>query len=232
MSDDMSSVRTIYIIRHGEKPPDPPKGKPDEPTEQGVEAKKPHLPPPYGVDEDGNENPHSLLPRGWQRAGALVTLFAPSSRRPPVLKTPDEVIAPYYGKPADNAVHRTHQTITPLAQRLKLEIKAEQPENEGAKVGHSIAGVKTGITLICWEHTQIHHIANHIARASKKEIPQHWPGDRFDVVWCFTFDEASDAYVFQQIPQLLLPSDVDEPIPLELKAAPPAPTSGVGPVSR
>jgi hypothetical protein len=61
----------IYIIRHGEKPADPPSGAPGQtPPAPG---------PPFGVDVQGSQNPHSLLPRGWQRSGALIALFDPAS---------------------------------------------------------------------------------------------------------------------------------------------------------
>jgi hypothetical protein len=50
------ATRTIYIICHGEKP---------------------ESPPPFGVDLDGNQNLHSLLPVGWERAGGLAGLFDP-----------------------------------------------------------------------------------------------------------------------------------------------------------
>ena len=33
-----------------------------------------------GVDAQGNANPCGLIPRGWERAGALVTLFAEGER--------------------------------------------------------------------------------------------------------------------------------------------------------
>ena len=54
----------IYVIRHGEKPADP------SPTSAPG--------PPFGVDVNGNQNAHSLLPRGWQRSGALAGLFDPA----------------------------------------------------------------------------------------------------------------------------------------------------------
>jgi hypothetical protein len=47
----------IYVIRHGEKPADPPT-----PTAAPT--------PPFGVDVNGNQSICSLLPRGWQRSGA------------------------------------------------------------------------------------------------------------------------------------------------------------------
>jgi hypothetical protein len=61
----------IYIIRHGEKPADPP----------AVAAGQTPPPPgpPFGVDFQGNQNPHSLLPSGWQRSGALAALFDPAT---------------------------------------------------------------------------------------------------------------------------------------------------------
>jgi hypothetical protein len=50
------SPEVIYIIRHAEKPLKPPLS---------------------GVDFAGGRNEHSLLPRGWQRSGALAALFHP-----------------------------------------------------------------------------------------------------------------------------------------------------------
>ena len=53
----------IYIIRHGEKPADQPPA------------------PPFGVDYEGDQDAHSLLPRGWQRSGGLAVLFDPAHYR-------------------------------------------------------------------------------------------------------------------------------------------------------
>ena len=59
---------TIYIIRHGEKPADPPAAAP---------GQSPPAPtPPFGIDFQGNQDPHSLLPRGWQRSGAASPPYA------------------------------------------------------------------------------------------------------------------------------------------------------------
>ena len=56
----MSNATKIMIIRHAEKPTTTP-------------------PPPLnGVTITGKQDKDSLIPRGWQRAGALVTLFAPA----------------------------------------------------------------------------------------------------------------------------------------------------------
>src|ERR1700676_1320942 len=56
MDDRADGPRKIMLIRHGEKPP-------------GDGS-------PTGVHEDGSQNDHSLIVRGWQRAGALVPYFA------------------------------------------------------------------------------------------------------------------------------------------------------------
>jgi hypothetical protein len=193
MSVADTSVRTIFIIRHGEKP---------------------DTPPPYGVDVDGNQNEHSLLPRGWERAGALATLFAPSGGQFRTgLKTPTQLIAPDYGSAKNDAIHRTHETILPLEQLLGLNVDTPFSEGNEAELGKSVADAQTGITLICWEHKAIHLIANNIPTPSGTKIPQSWPEGRFDVVWSFAFDTSSGTYAFDQIPQLLLAGDSDTPIP-------------------
>jgi hypothetical protein len=55
-----------------------------------------------------------------------------------------------------------------------------------------------------------------------KDIPQHSPGKRLDVVWCFSLYKSSSAYVFQpEIPHLPLATDSDSPFPLEPKRGTP-----------
>jgi hypothetical protein len=77
----------IYVIRHGEKPADPVAPSPGEPTPPSV--------PPFGVDVDGNQSVHSLLPRGWQRSGALAVLFDPAVGAPQAgLRTPTALYSP------------------------------------------------------------------------------------------------------------------------------------------
>jgi hypothetical protein len=105
----------IYIIRHGEKPDDPPA------VAHGHAPPSPA--PPFGVDFQGNQDPHSLLPRGWQRSGALVALFAPALGAPQAgLQTPATLLSPSYGSQDKTAAHRTHQTIQGLSERLGIAI--------------------------------------------------------------------------------------------------------------
>jgi hypothetical protein len=205
MSDAATSVRTIFIIRHGEKPD----------------------PPALGLDVYGKPDKHSLLPRGWHRAAALAMLFAPAEGVLRLgLATPTELIAPDYGNADANIVHRTHQTILPLARLLGLKIetktefggkKVDFKEGNEAAVGTAVASEPDGVTLICWEHHHIHDIANSIPTPAGTKIPQSWPGDRFDVILSFTRDSGPGPYTFTQILERLFPDDGTTPIdPQEL----------------
>jgi hypothetical protein len=184
MSAVAASTDMIFIIRHGEKP---------------------DTPPPFGVDIDGNQDVHSLLPLGWQRAGALATLFAPfDDDLRPGLATPTQLYAPDYGSPTATAEHRTYETILPLSQLTTLSIDTPYPEGQEAQLAASAMAAGTTAALICWEHTAIPTIAAAIMPGTK--FPQ-WPGDRFDVVWTFVLDPAAGTYAFGQIPEMLLAGD-------------------------
>ncbi len=191
----------IYIIRHGEKPADPP------PDQHGASSG-----PPFGVDVDGNQNAHSLLPRGWQRSGALTVLFDPATGAPQAgLSTPTALYSPSYGKPDKTAAHRTYQTIEGLAGRLGLKIQSPQPEGSEPALAKAILSAGEQVVLICWEHHHIPALAAAIPTAHAT-IPAQWHGDRFDLIWTFTFDSATERYVFAQIPQQLLEGDTDSVI--------------------
>jgi hypothetical protein len=102
----------LYLIRHGEKP--------DEATSPKHAD--------FGVDVDGNQSHHGLLPRGWQRSGALVVLFAPAvGALRPGLRTPTALYAPDYGSPKATMEHRTYQTIEGLGARLAVPITTPHP---------------------------------------------------------------------------------------------------------
>lgn len=80
----MSSL-TVLIIRHGEKP----------------EPDAPELGP--GLTVKGKEDRHSLVIRGWQRAGAWATLFA----TPPSADFPKPDIILFRSRSAAAASART-----------------------------------------------------------------------------------------------------------------------------
>jgi hypothetical protein len=197
-----TSTATIFLIRHGEKPP--------------------LTPPPNGVTSSGDVDPHSLSTIGWQRAGALMTLFAPLDSQFRVgFMNPMRVVVPQYTDPitpADN--ERTHQTIHPIRTQLGLSVETpcKVGEEKTSGLGHHLAG-KTGVTLVCWEHHGLQLIAEGIAPHA--EIPP-WDGKRFDMVWVFTSDTGPSGFKFKQIPQLLLPADSPHPIEKQKDALQPS----------
>jgi len=185
-----ASAGTIFLIRHGEKPAD--------------------TPPPHGVDAGGDHDPHSLTTRGWQRAGALVTLFAPLDKRfRPGFASPTRLVAPVYTD-APPANERTHQTINPIKHALgvPVETPCKVGDENKSGLGEKLAA-EPGVTLVCWEHKGLEVIAAGICPTCT--IPK-WDGTRFDVVWVFTRAAGSSAWSFQQVGQLLLPGDSSKPM--------------------
>jgi len=91
----------IMVIRHAEKPGD-----------AGTV---------FGVSAEGNQNPEALIVRGWQRAGALATFFAPQDGhfRGERIETPDVVFA---GRVAHHGKSLSPQyTVGPLAEPIGQE---------------------------------------------------------------------------------------------------------------
>lgn len=185
------SATKVMVIRHAEKP----------------------VGQISGVDESGNADPNSLIPQGWQRAGALVPLFG-SSFGP--LPAPTQVFAPnLFG----NGSKRPFETITPLAAKLGITINSTPggvapgqyaPGDFALMVPDALAC--PGIVLIAWEHEFVPSIANLIL-GNSTTVPQTWPSARFDVVWVFDLNPATNTYTFNQLPQLLLQGDLPSPIP-------------------
>jgi len=164
----------------------------------------------YGVTLEGKRNKECLTIRGWQRAGALATFFAPTNNSfsDPVLGRPQFLFA---SKPTwRDGSRRPVETITPLAERLALRINSQFPKFD-TKTMLEEAFLFVGVVLISWQREYIPNIANYIL-GTKKVAPQEWPDDRFDMVWVFERDARSDHYGFQQVPQGLLVGDSTTPI--------------------
>jgi broad specificity phosphatase PhoE len=167
--------------------------------------KQAKIPPPYGVNADGAQDKHSLSPRGWQRAGALVQYF----RWPRVdgIVTPTTIYASGVGGQVvlvdgDDVSKslRPQQTVTPLAAALALDIVTRWPVGEEAGLAAAVREVE-GPVLIAWEHKHIPLIAAQFTNAA----PAAWPDSTFDVVWLLQY--ADGAYTFDQRHQQLLPGD-------------------------
>jgi hypothetical protein len=183
------SPEVIYLIRHAEKPLKPPLS---------------------GVDYTGGQNEHSLLPRGWQRSGALAALFHPDFG--PLragLRTPTALVVPSWGHPGKTAAHRSYQTIQGLSEHLELPIMSQFARGEEQQLVDSLVRTHSGVVLICWEHKHIPVIASFLPVRSGTAIPRKWPSDRYDVIWSFTRAPGTGPaqYAFSQIPQRLLAGD-------------------------
>ena len=175
----------IFLIRHAEKP-----------------AKDS---PPYGVTSKGDRSKESLEVRGWQRAGALTNLFAPADGhfQNPSLARPQFL---YASKPVKRrGSRRPLETITPLAEKLAVEINSDYRRSEVKSMLDDVFSHR-GAVLICWQREYIPEIASYILN-NKKVVPSDWPDDRFDMVWVFELEPKSGKYKFKQVPQRLLLGD-------------------------
>jgi hypothetical protein len=189
----MSNATKIMIIRHAEKPPT--------------------TPPPNPVAFDGTQEPDSLIVRGWQRAGALVALFAPA--RGPLqhhlLATPQNI---YASSTSAEGGNRPEETVTPLWELLELVPNFGFANTDLSGVAASAMNCMD-IVLISWPHGEIPKLARQIPLSSNNinPIPETWPSDRFDIVFVFDIDPSNGGYIFNQVPQLLLAGDSPELIP-------------------
>jgi hypothetical protein len=187
----------IMIIRHAEKPPNPP-------NENG----------PWDVQVNGQSgNGESLIVPGWQRAGALNSFFAPYNASPWTAG----IAAPGYIYAANptGETQRPWETVVPLAAWLNYQQGSPQ-----FNANYSIGGGEpdmvqsvlslTGIVLICWEHDNIMpNIMQAINSAypitNWSSIPSSWP-NVFYLVWVLDFNGGK--YTWSYANQNLMAGDV------------------------
>jgi hypothetical protein len=184
-------MKNIFLMRHAEKP--------DGQTQ--------------GVDEMGANSAESLIPRGWQRAGALAIFFA----GPGPLPAPDQIyaaapdkikVAPHEKTGSRSA--RPLQTVTPLAAKLSKTTIVTHTKGDEPNLAQDITR-QEGTTLVCWQHEAIPQIAKLIAGGAAA-IPESWPPERFDVVWTLTQTDAGQPWIFGQVCQQILSGDRSDPI--------------------
>jgi hypothetical protein len=186
----------IMIIRHAEKPP-------NSPNSTG----------PWDVKFEGKSGEgKSLIVRGWQRAGALSSFFAPYKSKPanPKIVTPHHI----YAANPKGETQRPWATVLPLAEWLKYKEGSSQFCVDYS-VGDEKHLVKSVLehgspVLISWEHLHIMpdmigHIHESHPIANYKEIPKQFP-DVFYLVW--VLDLSDGKYTWSSINQNLLPGDV------------------------
>jgi hypothetical protein len=206
-----SGPRTIYIIRHAEKPSDA--GTPALDVVGGRHT--------LGIDAAGAVNDHSLTPRGWQRAGALAVLFGAAEGPLQVRQfpRPTTLFAPDYGSARESAQHRAYQTIEPLSLRLGVPVFTPVAKgDENALVDRHVLHAHDADVLICWEHDHISRIVTALSGRLVIDPPvgvdAHWPDERFDMVLMLRrADDGTSGYRFSQLPQLVLDGDSSTPLP-------------------
>jgi hypothetical protein len=192
---------TIMIIRHAEKPPNPP-------NKTG----------PWDVQVNGQPgNGESLIVPGWQRAGALNNFFAPYKSTPTAtgVVTPDYI---YTANPA-NETQRPWETVTPLAAWLNYAQGTPQ-FNVDYSVGSGEADLVTsvlalsGAVLICWEHDNImpnimSNINGQVPISNYDSITNPFP-NVFYLVWILTLNTTgtSSSYTWSYVNQNLMAGDV------------------------
>ena len=161
--------------------------------------------PPLGVSVAGTPDPESLTPRGWQRAGALISLFVERAGTSggALLPTPSRLFASELGPHSHS--RRPIETLEPLSQRLGVTLDDPFLQDE---LDQLVAAIRSceGHVLVAWEHKRIPLIANRLV-GDPARVPQAWPDDRFDLVWLFEPDPGEATYRLRQVPQLLLAGD-------------------------
>jgi hypothetical protein len=138
-------AETVMIIRHAEKPL----------VSDGLGQIM-----PFGLLENGRHCKYGLTVRGWQRAGALATLFAPKGAqlRSAQLSTPNVIFASAIGQHSWS--RRMQLTIAPLQQKLEPDITVNTTFPKGDEERMVEAALRcSGNVLICWAHESLPLIA-------------------------------------------------------------------------
>jgi hypothetical protein len=188
--------QTILIMRHADKP------------EPGGDS---------GVDAVGLPDKNSLTPRGWQRAGIWAELFAPSLGQQSVLPGPTAIFASAPASKAEflaghggSKSRRPLETISPLAAKLGINVDLRFAKGQEADLAAAIS-LPDGVVLVCWQHEDIDAIAAALS-PQPQGVPDGWPGDRFNVVFCFDRPDAAAPWTFQQFVPVMLEGDDSAPI--------------------
>ncbi len=187
----------IMIIRHAEKPPDPP-------NTNG----------PWDVQVNGQSGGgKSLIVPGWQRAGALNAFFAPYKSEPASkgIVTPHHI---YAASPAGTETQRPWETVTPLAAWLNYTEGTSQFDTSYT-IGDEKHLVKSVLghgspVLICWEHDHIMpgmigYINDQYKITNYSSMPNPFP-DVFYLVW--VLDLSGSKYTWSSVNQNLMAGDV------------------------
>ena len=173
-------------------------------------AEKPSASRSRGVTVESRNEKESLSVRGWQRAGALTSFFAPFNGyfEEPLIDTPRYL---YASKPKrHNGSRRPVETITPLAEKLMLKINSEFAKYDYDQMLEDALN-RQGVVLICWQREYLPQIAN-LLLGDEVTAPQNWLENRYDMIWVCDLRSGGGKAVFKQVPQNLLADDLESPI--------------------
>ncbi len=147
------------------------------------------------------ENSPDLTATGFKRAEALPSLFVQMPGAPaPRLPKPDAIFATARSKTSNRPV----ETVTPLAQFLKLPIHHDFDEHATGPLAADLLGGKYAgkSVLICWHHGQIPALA---AALGVSDAPTAWDDQVFNQIWKITYSAGQAKLAI--LSQSLLPGD-------------------------
>lgn len=149
--------------------------------------------------DQGNQ----LSTKGKERAAAFAPYFTETDYLT-TFGTPAAIYA--MAAPKGDSSLRPIQTVTPLANLLKMTIKDSTERDNYRKMVDEIKSSPTyhGKTiLICWEHKLIPEIARAFGAL---QTPGRWPPNIYDRTWVISFD-SSGKPTFQNHAQRLMYGD-------------------------
>jgi len=140
-----------------------------------------------------------LSPVGFERAKALPQLFG-SAAAPHNLPRPDFLFATHVSKKSNRPV----ETITPLAEALKLPISSDFADDDYASLAKLLLSGKYAgkVVLVAWHHGKLPEFAAALG-ATPPYTP--WPDTQFDRVW--RIDYRDGKATLADLAQGLLPGD-------------------------
>jgi hypothetical protein len=156
-----------------------------------------HAEKPVGEGKDPN-----LTPQGFERARALPSLFVmtPGANQPARFPRPNYLFA----AAATKGSNRPIETITPLAQTLRLGINHDYVDAEtGPLAKELMSGRYAGkVVVVSWHHGEIPHLAQALGVT---DAPKHWDPAVFDRIWEVRWENGQAHLTI--LPQHLLPGD-------------------------
>lgn len=186
------SAARVMVIRHAEKPHPAEKGNPEQ----------------HGVDAHGQPSARGLTPRGWSRSGALAVRFDRAGGIDDDWARPERV----HAAPAthDNHSHRCLDTAHPVAARLGLDVHHHHARGEESALASEVRA-SGAHTLIVWDHGHIPDLLRAFDVVNPDDIPDPWPGHRFDLIAMLTPVDDGSRYHLRVQAQDLLSGDAPTP---------------------